>query len=63
MKESKTGLRRHSKKLYKEYSRLNIRKISFFNRVVDQWNKLLEFVVSALSVDSFKTAFNEHNQV
>ena len=44
----------HSKKLYKQISRLDIRKNSFCLRVVDPWNSLPEKVVSAPSIDSFE---------
>ncbi len=61
---SETGLRGHTKKLYKEQNRLNIRKMSFTQRIVDKWNQLPENVVSAPSINAFKSRFNtftEHN--
>lgn len=47
-------LRGHSMKLHKEYSRTDVRKFFFANRVVDQWNNLSETTVRAGSVASFK---------
>jgi len=35
------GRRRHSKKLFKRRSRLDIRKYVFANRIVDKWNVCL----------------------
>ena len=31
---------RHSKKLFKKRSRLDVRKFMFSNRIVDKWNSL-----------------------
>ena len=35
---------RHSKKLFKRSSRLNLRKFVFGNRVIDQWDGLSDIV-------------------
>jgi hypothetical protein len=37
---SQTTTRGHSKKLYKKNCRTNVRKYSFSQRVVDEWNKI-----------------------
>ena len=45
-------------KIYKQHSRIDIRKYSFTQRVVDHWNALPEEVMSAPSVNSFKSKLN-----
>jgi hypothetical protein len=37
---NQTTTRGHSKKLYKKNCRTNVRKYSFSQRVVDEWNKI-----------------------
>ena len=51
--------RGHSKKLFPQHSRLQLRKNSFALRVVQYWNDLPESVVSAPSVDSFKARLDK----
>ena len=46
--------RGHKYKLFKSRSRLDLRKNSFFLRVVDVWNSLPESVVEAPSIQSFE---------
>jgi len=53
-KATTTELRGHSLKLYKKSSRLELRKHFFSQRIVDQWNKLPDDVVSAATISSFK---------
>ena len=53
-----THTRGHSRKLLKEFCRLNIRKFSFVCRVVDIWNSLPESVVSATTVFQFEKALD-----
>lgn len=50
--------RGHSKKLYTKRSRLNIRKNFFCNRVVEKWNDLPEYVISAENVLKFEIALD-----
>ena len=57
---SNTNLRGHSLKLYKPSVRLDCRKYFFTNRVVDEWNKLTEDIVSCNSVNSFKNKLDQH---
>ena len=57
---SSTGLRGHSLKLFKERSRLLLRKQTFTQRVVDSWNNLPENVVNTPSINAFKNRFNTH---
>ena len=52
--------RGHSLKLFKRRARLNLRKNSFSNRIVDVWNTLPEFVVKAPSLNAFKNRLNKH---
>ena len=52
-------LRRHSKTLFKEHTRLEVRKNFFSNRVVNNWNGLTEDVVSATSVNCFKNRYDK----
>ena len=52
--------RGHSSKIYKKHCRTNIRKYTFSQRIVDSWNNLPESVVSADSVNSFKSRLNKH---
>ena len=46
--------RGHRKKIFKERARLGIRKYSFCNRVVNNWNSLPDSVVNAESVLEFE---------
>ncbi|XP_041485083.1 protein artichoke-like [Lytechinus variegatus] len=52
--------RGHSLKLEKRYSRLDVRKFFFANRVIDVWNSLPEDVVTACSVIAFKNRLDKH---
>ena len=54
-KFSKTSMTRgHSKKIFKERSKLEIRKNSFKNRITDIWNSLPQKVVDCKTVISFE---------
>ena len=48
------GRRGHSKKLFEKGCRLDVRKYTFSNRVVDKWNSLPESCVNCTSVNMFK---------
>ena len=50
-----TTTRGNSKKLYKSGTRLNTRKYTFSNRVVNNWNNLPEWVISAESTVKFES--------
>lgn len=52
-------LRGHQYKMAKSRSRLEIRKHYFSNRIVDAWNALPEYVVSAESVNVFKARLDK----
>ena len=52
--------RGHSLKIYKERSRLNIRKYSFKNRIVDIWNTLPQKIVECPTVMSFERNLDKY---
>ena len=52
--------RGNSKKLFKPRARLDVRKYSFSNRVVDVWNSLPDDVISASTVFSFEVRLDEY---
>ena len=52
--------RGHSLKIAKKRSRLDIRKNSFSQRVINDWNSLPEEVIEASSVNSFKNRYDEY---
>jgi len=51
------GRRGHSKKLFKKRTRLDVKKISFSNKVVDKWNFLTDTCVNCITVNNFKDYF------
>jgi len=53
-------LRGHTIKLVVTRSRLDIRKYFFSQRVVAEWNRLPEHVVTAPSVNTFKNRLDKH---
>ena len=54
--------RGHALKLQKQYSRLDLRKFFFTNRVVEAWNALPDHVVLAPTLNAFKNKFDKHWQ-
>ncbi len=58
---SQSSLRGHNKKLYKKNPKKNVKKISFVDRPIDQWNALPEqFVcVCVKNIHSFKEKYDE----
>jgi hypothetical protein len=44
-----TRTRGHSKKIKKKFCRINLRKFSFTNRIVDLWNTLPQSVIDAMA--------------
>ena len=50
-----TGTRGHSQKLFRKRSRLELRASSFSQRIVHDWNSLPESVVSAPTLNAFKS--------
>ena len=55
-----TRTRGHSKKLKNRFSRLNIRKYAFSNRVVNPWNNLPEEVVKEKTLLQFEKGPEKH---
>ena len=60
IEQSKQHLRGHTMRLVKERSRLDVRKYSFGQRVVNDWNALPLDVVTAATVNGFKSAYDRH---
>ena len=58
--QSKRVTRGNKKKLFKHRARLDVRKDSFSNRVVDLWNSLLDSVISAETVFSFEKRLDNY---
>ena len=58
--DTRKGARGHSLKLFLERPRTNVRKESFSLRVTRLWNGLPEVVVTAPSINSFKTRLDRH---
>ena len=55
------GARRgHSFKLFKKRYRLDVGKFKFASRVCEEWNRLGDGIVSAGTVNVFKTRFDHH---
>ena len=55
-----THTRGHSLKLKRNFSRLDVRKYFFSQRIVSLWNSLPEEVVTAPSINSFKARLDRH---
>ena len=51
--------RGHSMKLYKSQCRLDLRKFFFSQRVVNEWNRLPQYVVNKETVLQFKIALEK----
>jgi len=55
-----TGLRGHEFKLYKSSFCTNLGKVSFSNRIAQDWNSLPQFTVSSNTVKNFKNRLDQH---
>jgi len=55
-----SGQRGHSLKLFKPRCRTTVRQNFFSLRIVTEWNKLLQDVVDAPSVNAFKNRLDRH---
>src|SRR5260221_6398115 len=55
-----SNLRGHSLKLFKQRFNTDIGKYVFANRIVDEWNKLTEEIVSCSSVNSSKNKLDHY---
>ena len=58
--DQNTRTRGNDKKLKKKYSKLNIRKFSFTNRIVDIWNSLSNEVITAKTVNNFEINLDKY---
>ncbi len=56
---SQSSLRGQSKKLYKKRLKKDVKKYSFPDRAIDEWNALPEEVVNVKSIHSFKEKYND----
>ena len=54
--------RSHSRKVYREHSRLNLRKYWFTQRVVPKWNQLSTREVEANKTSGFKVNFDRREE-
>ena len=50
--------RGHNRKLRKEHFRIDIRKYSFSQRIINTWNSLPENIVNASDINTFKNLFD-----
>lgn len=55
-----TATRGHTRKLFKQRTRLLVRQNYFSVRAVDQWNRLPQHVVDAKTVTQFKARLDKH---
>ena len=55
-----TRTRGHSKKIKKKFCKINLRKFSFTNRIVDLWNTLPQSVIDAKDVRPFEIRFDKY---
>ena len=53
------GLRGHSQKLFKPRYRTTTRTTFFSNRIIDEWNRLPQYVIDSSSVNVFKNRLDE----
>ena len=58
--DQNTRTRGNDKNLKKKYSKLNIRKFSFTNRIVDIWNSLPNEVITAKTVKCFEINLDKY---
>ena len=56
----KSTSRGHSKKLYKKRGDKDVRKFSFPNRAIDQWNALPNEIVCANAIHKFKDMYDKN---
>ena len=57
-----TTIRGHNKKIFKQQSKLDLKKTSFSQRAVNDWNSLPRSVFEAESLDQFKAHLDGHWQ-
>ena len=54
------GRQRHSRKFFKRQCRLDIKKFTFINIIVDNWNSLSDKCVSCTTLNNFKSHIHLH---
>src|SRR6266496_3525803 len=54
------GTRGHKYKLFKSFCKLDVKKFSFGNRVINEWNSLPDAVVNSVSINDFKGKLDHH---
>ena len=55
-----SNTRGHTMKLHKDRVNRDVLKYSFANRVIEQWNRLPEEVVSANGINTFKNKLDKY---
>ena len=55
------GTRGHPFKLYKKHFRLDIRRNTFSQRIIDHWNNLSEHAVKSSTLNQLKSRFHIHS--
>jgi hypothetical protein len=55
-----TRIRGHSKNIKKKFCKINLRKFSFTNRIVDLWNTLPQSVIDAKDVTQFEIRLDKY---
>jgi hypothetical protein len=55
-----TRTRGHSKKIKKKFGKINLRKFSLTNRIVDLWNTLPQSVIDAKDVRQFEIRLDKY---
>ena len=55
-----SNTRGHSKKLFKQRCKKDVRKYAFSQRVVDNWNSLTEEIVTSESLNIFKARLDKY---
>ena len=56
------GTRGHSLKLFKDWSKREVRRHFFSQRIVNLWNSLPDIIITAPSVNTLKNRLNKHWQ-
>jgi ribonuclease P/MRP protein subunit RPP40 len=62
MATNQFGTRGHELKIPKERFRLDVRKYSFSQRVIEGWSRLPSKAVTAATVNSFKNAYDKYRK-
>ena len=63
LENSHHNTRGHSRKIFKTREHLNVRRNFFSWRVIEKWNKLTDYEVTATSIAVFKKRYDEQEAV